>query len=127
MVQADPPQPRIPAARDGNQRRRQLIVLGLLLVVVAVFLAVAWFFSRGQAKDAKVGDCVAVTGSDSIKVVGCTDPKATLKVVGRVADKTEVDATLEVCGQFPGAEQIYWQGEQIGGKGLVLCLAKTGK
>jgi hypothetical protein len=112
--------------KTRSPRRRQVVALAILLLVTAAFLGAAWYFSRGQAGDAKVGDCVAVTGSDSIKVVGCDDAKATLKVVGRVEDRTQVDATLEVCGQFAGAEQAYWQGTEVGGKGLVLCLAKTG-
>jgi hypothetical protein len=58
--------------------------------------------------------------------VKCDDASATYKVVGRVDDKTEVEASLDACDAFvsQGATQVYWQGKS-GAKGLVLCLAKN--
>ena len=117
------PQPAL--APERNPKRRQKIVLAVFLVVVLGFFGVIWLATRHNAETAKVGDCMEQTGPDSLKVVGCGDPKATFTVVGRVEDKTQVEAGLSACRPFQdkGAEQAYWSGEQ-GKKGLVLCLAR---
>ena len=66
------------------------------------------------------------TGANSVKIVKCDDASATFKVVGRVDDKTEVDASIDACDSYAsqGAVSVYWQGTS-GGKGMVLCLAKN--
>jgi hypothetical protein len=113
----------------GGSRRRQVVTLVVLLLLTGGLIGGAWYFTRDQAENAKVGDCVAQTGSDSIEIVDCAGAKASFKVVGRVDGKTRAEAGYglsDVCdaSKDQGAEQMYWQGEQ-GKKGFVLCLAKN--
>ncbi|TMM33732.1 MAG: hypothetical protein E6F99_23165 [Actinobacteria bacterium] len=114
------------AVRPRRNRRRQRIVLVVFLVLVLGFFGFVWFATRHSASYAKVGDCVTQTGANSVKIVKCDDPSATFKVVGRVDDKTEVDASIDACDSYAsqGAVSVYWQGTS-GGKGMVLCLAKN--
>src|SRR5215813_4465644 len=65
-----------------NKKRRQLIVLGVLLIAVVGFFGAAYFFSRDNGDRAQVGDCVKQSGEDSVKIVSCTSPDAAYKVVG---------------------------------------------
>src|SRR5690349_18039629 len=95
-------------AAPVNKKRRQLIALGVLLVVVAGFFGAAWFFSRDNGDRAKVGDCVKPSGSDSVKIVSCTSPDAAYKVVGRLDGKTQVEAELSACDGFPGSDAVFW-------------------
>jgi hypothetical protein len=90
--------------------------------VVGGLVAVGLYFGRDAASKAKVGDCVQQQGSNDLKVVKCDDTKANFKVVGRVEDKTQVEASLGACDDFPDAQSAYWEGKS-GEKGLVLCLA----
>jgi hypothetical protein len=103
-----------------------VVSLVVLLVLTGVVVGGAWYLSRDQPANAKVGDCVARAGDDSLKVVGCSDPDADLTVVGRVDGKTRSEAGYlsTVCEAYEsqGAEEMYWEGEQ-GKKGFVLCLA----
>jgi len=109
---------------QGNKKRRQLIALGVLLVLVAGFFGAAWFFTRDNGDRAKVGDCVKPSGTDSVKIVSCSSPDAAYKVVGRLDGKTQVEAELSACDGFPGADAVFWEGK-AGDKGLVLCLASV--
>ena len=110
--------------RQVNKKRRQLIALGVLIVVAAGFFGAAWFFTRDNGDRAKVGDCVKPSGEDSVKIVSCTSPDAAYKVVGRLDDKTQVEAELSACDGFSGADAVFWEGK-AGDKGLVLCLASV--
>jgi hypothetical protein len=118
-----------PPAPTGRRRsnRRQVIVLVVLLVVAGLVFGGVWLATRHNASTAQVGDCVHQTGTDAVQVVTCTDPGADFKVVGRVEDRTEVDAGLSACDPYvdQGAVQFYWAGES-GKTGYVLCLAKNG-
>lgn len=113
---------RVPKA--GNPKRRQKIVLSVFLVLVVGVFGAIWLATRHSPSTAKAGDCVRGTGDDSVETVACDDPSATYKVVGRVEDQTQTQATLSSCDAFPGqgVEQVYWSGEP-GGTGYVLCLA----
>lgn len=106
-----------------NYKRRQKIVLVVALVIVAGFFALAWQQTRHNGSNAQVGDCVKPKGEDSVTIVKCDDPDA-LKVVGRVENKTQIEAQIDACDAFAslGADQSYWTGED-GKTGLVLCLA----
>jgi hypothetical protein len=115
-----------PAPSRGRGKRRQVVVLVVLLVVAGVVFGGIWLATRHNAVTAKVGDCVHQTGTDAVTVVACTDPGADFKVVGRVENQTEVDAGLSACDPYvsQGAEQFYWAGVE-GKPGYVLCLAKN--
>jgi hypothetical protein len=115
-----------PAGRRRG-KRRQIVALVVFLVVVAVAFGGIWLGTRHSASTATVGDCVHQTGTDAVTVVACTDPTADFKVVGRVENKTQVDAGLSACDPYvdQGAETFYWAG-QPGKTGYVLCLAKAG-
>ena len=111
-------------AKVVNPKRRQLIVLSVFLVIVAAFIGVAVYFTRNSPDTAKVGDCVRQDGADSVQVVDCADPAAAYKVVGRVEDKTQVQASISACDAFPDSDSYFWLGKP-GGSGFVLCLAST--
>lgn len=112
------PQP----ARSGGGMRRRIITIVVALVVLGGIAAVGAYLNRDAASKAKVGDCVTQEGANDLKVVECGDASADFKVVGRVEDKTQSEASLGACEPFADAESAYWEGES-GKKGLVLCLA----
>jgi hypothetical protein len=115
-----PPGPAQPARRGGAGRL--IVILVVAVVVIGGLIALGVFLNRDAASSAKVGDCVQQSGGDDIKVVKCDDANADYKVVGRVENKTQVEASLSACDPFPDAESAYWEGKP-GEKGLVLCLA----
>ncbi len=118
--QPQPPKP------PKSKKRRQKIVLAVFLVLVVLFFVAVWVLTRDNGENAQVGNCVTESGSNYVKIVDCGDAKATLKVVGRVENKTESEARGNACDAFPDAEQVFWEGKS-GQSGMVLCLAKTGK
>src|SRR5690349_19052064 len=90
--------------------------------------------AKKGAKTAAVGECVvdknapgqasAPADSDDVKlrVVPCDGPEAAYKVVGVVNNKLQSEADTDgVCGQYPDADVVYWEG-YAGRAGLVLCL-----
>ncbi len=93
-------------------------------VVVAALGGVGWYVTVGAPSPvtAAVGDCVAQTGENDVKVVGCGEPSAQFRVAGKVEDKTMIAASLFACSDFPDATSSYWQGVE-GKPGTVLCLA----
>jgi hypothetical protein len=115
--QGPPPRP----ARSGSPKRT-LITLAVLAVLVIAAIGAGIYFNRDAASSAKVGDCMKQEGANELTVVKCDDAAAEFKVVGRVEDKSQSEATASACDAFATAEQVYWEGKQ-GEKGLVLCLA----
>ena len=114
-------QPAVPPAKSTTSAK---IILAIVLLLLFGGLGAAVYFVRqSDPALAKVGDCVAQESGDSVSVVECTDPDADFKVVGRLENKTQVDAGLFACSDFEKATSSYWEGEQ-GEKGTVLCLAK---
>ena len=115
-------------ARARKKAVRQRVVVAVMLAIIGAFFAAAWYFTRSNADNAKVGDCVAAPGENSVKIVACDDPTAAFKVVGRVQDKTQSEALIDACAPYQslGADQVYWQGK-AGQTGLVLCLASLNK
>ena len=114
------------------------VVVGLVVLVVVVG-AIALFSTiagKNDTTNAKVGDCIksdALTSTTAkevknTKIVKCDDANANYKVVGVVANKTEVqfDTDEKICAAYPTAESALWQGEQ-GKAGSVLCLAPNKK
>ncbi|MCR6481941.1 hypothetical protein M8542_03845 [Amycolatopsis sp. OK19-0408] len=124
---AGPPGPaQPPAAAPKKGKRRQKIVLTVFLIVVAGILALVWALSRDNGENAQVGNCVTESGENYVKIVDCGAANATLKVVGRVEDKTQIEAQVSACNGYPDADSVFWEGKE-GQTGVVLCLAKTGK
>jgi hypothetical protein len=115
-----PPGPAPQPARRGGAGRL-IVILVVVVVVIGGLITLGVFLNRDAASNAKVGDCVQQSGDD-VSVVKCDDTNADFKVVGRVEDKTQVEASLSACDPFPDAESLYWEGKP-GEKGLVLCLA----
>jgi hypothetical protein len=105
----------------GNKRRQRITLVVFLVIVAAIFVGI-FFATRHNPDQAAVGDCVRPDGDNSVKIVDCTDPQAQYKVVGRIEDKTEIDAQLSACDAYPDTTNVYWSGES-GGTGFVLCLA----
>ena len=109
-----------------SDKRRGLVTLGVLVVVVVIVAVVAAYFRKSEAASAKVGDCMQQTGTNSLKIVKCTDPNAKYVVVGRVENKTEIEAGIDACSDFDdkGVVSSYWEGKEgVDEKGMVLCLA----
>ncbi|MFJ9787687.1 hypothetical protein ACIRSS_49500 [Amycolatopsis sp. NPDC101161] len=119
------PPPAAPAA-PKKSKRRQRIVLTVFLILVAAVLALVWVATRSNGENAQVGNCVTESGENYVKIVDCGTPEATLKVVARVEDKTQIEAQISACTPYPDADQVFWEGKE-GETGVVLCLAKTGK
>ncbi|WP_232663443.1 LppU/SCO3897 family protein [Pseudonocardia sp. TRM90224] len=95
-----------------------------LLVLAGLGGAGYWFIGRTAPAAAAVGDCVAERGTNDVAVVPCGDPSAAFRVVGRLEERTMIDASLFACTPFPDATSSYWQGKEgVGELGLVLCLA----
>ncbi|MFI5910112.1 hypothetical protein [Dactylosporangium sp. NPDC051541] len=117
-----------PAVGKGGKRRQVTILLSLV-VLLGVLLGLAWFFNRDAATNANVGDCLHNPGDDKLKIVKCDSADADYKVLGKVADKEQTEATspfTSVCDQWPDSTNTFWQGES-GKKGDVLCLQSTKK
>ncbi|MGH3728104.1 MAG: LppU/SCO3897 family protein [Micromonosporaceae bacterium] len=112
---AVPPPP--PAPKQKSKVLR--VVIGLALAVVV--FGVALYFAQSEPGNAKVGDCVSGTSAEELEIVECSAPEAESKVVGRVENKSEAQASTS-CTKFKDARQAFWQGKP-GEKGLVLCLA----
>jgi hypothetical protein len=108
-----------PRPRWRGRRLAVISVVTSLLGIVAVVAVVASSIDAPLA--AGVGDCLAQTRGRSLSEVNCTDNTARFRVVGRMANKTAVDASLDACKPFPKATSSYWEGES-GKPGLVLCL-----
>ncbi|MEV6626634.1 hypothetical protein AB0M83_30075 [Amycolatopsis sp. NPDC051106] len=124
--QAGMPGPPPPPPAPKKSKRRQKIVLTVFLILVAGVLVLAWVATRSNGENAQTGNCVTESGENSVKIVDCGTPEATLKVVARVEDKTRIEAQISACAPYPDADQVFWQGKE-GETGVVLCLAKTGK
>lgn len=108
-------------------RRRKIVSAVISILIIVGLIVLGWYVSRDRAASAKVGDCVAQTGTDTLTVVDCADPTARFTVVGRIPDKTQAEATVSVstvCSAFSGVDSTYWEGE-VGKKGFVLCLARN--
>jgi hypothetical protein len=117
-----PPGPAPQPPRRSGGGRRLITRFVIIAVVIGGLVALGIYLNRDAASSAKVGDCVTQEGNNELKVVKCDDASADFKVVGRVENKTRVEASLNACDAFPDAQQAYWEGKQ-GEKGLVLCLA----
>jgi len=98
-----------------------------VIVLVAALGGLGWYLvgsATTAAATAAVGDCVAQAGEDNVRIIGCVEPDAKFRVVGRLEDRRMIDAGLFACSDFPEATSSFWQG--LAGPsepGLVLCLA----
>jgi hypothetical protein len=122
-----PPEPEGPP-QVKPRRGRQVVGWIVALLLLGGIGFGGWYFVNSKAPaTAAVGDCVTQTGDDALAVVGCGDQKAQFKVVGRLENRTMIDAGLFACSEFPEATSSFWQGKagNPGELGLVLCLAPT--
>jgi hypothetical protein len=134
-----------PAGQFGEQpvrprksaRNLILSVVGIVVVVIigaAIMLAAGGGRDKDEAKDAKVGDCVAALGKVSqkegqntqtaAKVVKCGAQNASYKVIGRVNGQS--DTNSKACDQyFTDAKADYFIYASTSGDGYLLCLQST--
>jgi len=124
---APPPQPAQPA-EPAPKKKSGLLRVIVPLIIVAVVAAGGWWFSRKDAQNAKVGDCLAGTSpeelnAEKLKIVPCTQSDAGFKVVERVENKTEAEAQGS-CTESTEDRWVYWSGEK-GKAGTVLCLGRN--
>jgi hypothetical protein len=111
---------------SGGSRRANFVAYGFLALFVAALVVAALYVTRHEPDTAKVGDCVAQTGDNAVKVVACDDSAAQYKVVGRVESKSRIEASISACVKFEdlGVVKSYWQGKDDN-DGFVLCLASA--
>jgi hypothetical protein len=88
----------------------------------------AWWFTRDNAVNAQVGDCLAGTtpeelNASKLKKVECSQSDAGFKVVERVENKTEAEAN-SACTESTEDRWVFWSGE-TGKSGTVLCLGRN--
>jgi hypothetical protein len=120
---APPPVP----AEQPKKKRGGLVRLGITLVVLAALGVGGWWFTRKDAVNANVGDCLAGTtpeelNADNLKIVPCTQSDAHFKVVQKGDNKTEANA--ESACTTDDYKWVFWSGEP-GKSGTVLCLAEN--
>jgi hypothetical protein len=116
-----PPAQPEPLGPPPRPRKRKIGRWIALLVVAGGVGGAVWYGTHAAPATTGVGDCLAQTGGNELTKVGCGDKSARFLVVGKLENKTVVDATLDACQPFPKATSAYWQGES-GQPGLVLCL-----
>jgi hypothetical protein len=128
VLPQNPPLPLYRAHRRQQASRERIAVLVLLLVTALVVIGVYVGTQRKEAANpdnTSVGDCMAKSGSDDVRVVPCGDANAVYKMVGKVADRSQADLSLasaDICKPFPATKSAFWKGK-IGKKGSILCLA----
>jgi hypothetical protein len=116
--------PQYPAEPPKKKSPVRRIVLSLVAVGVVAAIAFGARYVTGDPDTAAVGDCLSGSSANEMKVVDCTDAGAQFKVLGKVEDKSQTEASVggeRICQPYAGAERIFWKGEE-GGKGYVLCL-----
>ena len=124
---AVPPAPASPAAAPeqvGPPPRPRKSKIGrwvALLVIAGGVGGAVWYGTHAAPTTEGVGDCLAQTGGNQLTKVSCGDKSSRFRVLGKLENKTVVDATLDACSAFPTATSAYWEGES-GQRGLVLCL-----
>jgi hypothetical protein len=144
--QAYPPAPGQPGAEQGqfaqfptekpkkSAKARVLSILGVIVVVIivgAIKFGIGSALNKDEAKEAKVGDCVAAQGKvpteegktseADAKVVDCTSKDAAYTVVGRVNGETNTES--KSCDQYFTDEKAdYFVYSSTTGDGYLLCL-----
>lgn len=110
-----------------KRRGRQAVAWIVSLLILVGLGAGGWYFLNSNAPaTAAIGDCVTQTGENDLGIVGCGEPNAQFKVVGKLENRTMIDAGLFACAEFGEATSSFWQGKPGPGElGLVLCLAPT--
>jgi hypothetical protein len=121
----------VPAAEPTPKKKKSGLVRVVVILVILAALGVgAWFYTRNDAVNAQVGDCLAGTtpeelNASKLKKVDCTASDAGFKVVERVENKTEAEANSS-CTESTEDRWVFWSGE-TGKSGTVLCLARNAK
>jgi hypothetical protein len=111
----------------------RLVIGGIILVIGLGYAGYKYLSGNITAKTPAVGECVTQAKSDAdiknVKAIDCTDAKATDKVVGVLADKTEAEAKINdeatfACKVYPATQTWIFMEDKAGsGKGTILCLA----
>jgi hypothetical protein len=122
-AQGAPPAEPAPKKKGGG-----LVRVVVSLVVLAALAAGGWWFSRKDAVNAQVGNCLAGTtpqelNPNNLKIVDCSQSDAGFKVVERIEGKTETEADSS-CAQSSEPRWVFWSGKS-GQAGTVLCLAEN--
>ena len=114
--------PSTPSVEPEKSKRS---TLKRVLSAVAIGLAVVGFRvwnSQTAADQLEVGQCAVREGDDGITGVECTDAKAEFKILHIQKDTKESDAE-QVCGPFAETTTTYYEGEDDGSNGDLICLA----
>jgi len=105
-------------------RKRSGLKLALRIGIPLVFLVVVVVagLTSATTKSNNVGDCLKgnTANADSVTSVAC-GPEADYKIVGKVADQSQVALSFGGCDQFPTATAAYWEGTEVS-TGTLFCL-----
>lgn len=121
ILQLAPPAPgfpRRPLDPGKPVLRRPDTFLFLLPVVIVAAVVVTIVTGRNDASEAKAGDCVKKTGTNSIKVVDCGSADAEYKVLSRS------NGTFDGCQYNKKATASYEETNSV--EAFVLCLTDVG-
>jgi hypothetical protein len=123
-----PGQPLPAAEPEPKKKKSGLVRVVVTLVVLAALGVGGWWFTRSDAVNAQVGDCLAGTtpeemDASKLKKVECSASDAPFKVVERVENKTEAEAN-SACTESTEDRWVFWSGE-TGKSGTVLCLGRN--
>lgn len=126
------PPPLVSRAEAAAARRKGLagrVTLILLVAGLAALVVLGISQARTSAVTAGVGDCLT-GGADATDItkVDCGAPEAGYTVVGKLEDKSELDAQLSACDEFADATRVYWEGKRrVTSVGTVLCMKEIPK
>lgn len=105
-----------PTKRSKLTRFIVPVVIGLALIGFRVWN------SQTAADQLEVGQCAARESDDGIKGIDCGDAKAEFKVL-HIEQSSKESAAEQVCAPFAETTTTYYEGEEDGSKGDLICLA----
>ena len=116
-----------PATKPRKGRLGTFLTFGVLIVLI---LGVGGYFllsMRNNPDKANVGDCLSGTedpgNADDIKLVDCTDPKASFKVLKKIDNQLKPASTDQTACDGTATTDTFWFGRD-GKPGTILCLSK---
>lgn len=115
-------QPTGPAPGGSNKKGLAIgLILRIGIPVLIVLIGAVWALFQFHVEDAKVGDCLAQDGTDSVKAVKCDDPSAQYMVVQIFEGQKEPTDFANPCNDVAEADASYWEGKR-GSTGRILCM-----
>ncbi len=108
-----------PPARKSRFARN--LIVRLVIFAIAAIIGVVVWFTTFHVAEAKVGDCLAEVGTDSVKATACDSSDAKYQVVQIFENESEPTTLTNPCNDVAAADSSYWEGK-AGSSGRLLCL-----